>query len=86
MVVGDWEVTKKDLVPKRRRKRSEDDGLFSVSEFDGESVGELDGVVNELVVGRSEFGGVRISLFSEGEEEDEDDWEIEGVGDADYLL
>ncbi|XVF39891.1 hypothetical protein PTKIN_Ptkin01aG0069300 [Pterospermum kingtungense] len=81
--VENGEVTEKDLVPKRR---SEDDGLFSVSEFDGGSVGELDGVLNELVVERSEFGGVRISLFSEGEEEDEDEWEIEGVGNEDYLL
>ncbi|XVE94943.1 hypothetical protein REPUB_Repub02eG0053400 [Reevesia pubescens] len=82
--VENGEVTEKDLVPKRKRK-IEDDGLFSVSEFDGGSVGELDGVVNELVVGRSEFGGVRISVFSE-EEEDEDEWDIEGVGDEDYLL
>ncbi|XP_022714417.1 uncharacterized protein LOC111318786 [Durio zibethinus] len=83
--VENGEVTEKDLVPKRRRKRSEDDGLFSVSEFDGGSVGELDGVVNDLVVERTEFGGVRISLFSEGEE-DEDEWEIEGVGDVNYFL
>ncbi|XWS21226.1 hypothetical protein CRYUN_Cryun30bG0037200 [Craigia yunnanensis] len=80
----DGEVMEKDLVPKRRR--SEDDGLFSISEFDGGSVGELDGLVSELLVGRNEFGGVRISVFSEGEEEDEDEWEIEGVGDEDYLL
>ncbi|KAL4284092.1 hypothetical protein GQ457_16G014870 [Hibiscus cannabinus] len=81
------ELTEKDLVPKRRGMSS-DDGLFSVSEFDGRNaaIGELDGVVNELLVERSDFGGVRISVFSEGEEGDEDEWEMEGVGEEDYLL
>ncbi|XVE70122.1 hypothetical protein DITRI_Ditri10aG0046100 [Diplodiscus trichospermus] len=83
--VENGDVMEKDLVPKRRM-RSEDDGLFSVSEFDGGSVGELNGLVDKLLVERSDFGGVRISVFSEGEEEDEDEWEIEGVGDEDYLL
>ncbi|XVE55851.1 hypothetical protein DITRI_Ditri03aG0190600 [Diplodiscus trichospermus] len=55
-------------------------------EFDGGSVEGLDGVVNLLVVGRNVFGGVRISLFSEGEEEDEVEWDIEEVGHEDYLL
>ncbi|KAK8494942.1 hypothetical protein V6N13_003388 [Hibiscus sabdariffa] len=81
------ELTEKDLVPKRRGMRS-DDGLFSVSELDGRNatIGELDGVVNELLAERSDFGGVRISVFSEGEEGDEDEWEMEGVGEEDYLL
>ncbi|KAK6245203.1 hypothetical protein SCA6_008293 [Theobroma cacao] len=82
--VENGEVTEKDLVPKRWRR--EDDGSFSVSEFDSRSLGELDGVVNELVVGRNEFGGLRISVFSEGEEGDEDEWEIEKADDEDYLL
>lgn len=45
---------------------------------------DWDGVVNELVAERTEFGGVRISMFSEGEEE-EDYWMSEEVG-GDYLL
>ncbi|KAE8725721.1 transcription factor LHW-like [Hibiscus syriacus] len=50
--VENGELTKKDLVPKRRMRS--DDGLFSASEFDGgnASIGELDGVVNELLVER----------------------------------
>ncbi|TYH11913.1 hypothetical protein ES288_A06G023800v1 [Gossypium darwinii] len=81
--VENGEVLEKDLVPKRKRMSS-DDGLFSVSEFDGEniSIGELDGVANELLVGRNECGGMMISVFSE----DEDEWDIEEVGDEDYLL
>ncbi|OMO74643.1 hypothetical protein COLO4_26557 [Corchorus olitorius] len=84
MGVENGEVTEKDLVPKRRRME-EDDGLFSVSEFDGGSVGEFDEVVNELIVGINEFGGVRISVFSEGEELDEEEWEIEEVDHEDYF-
>lgn len=81
--VENGEVLEKDLVPKRKRMSS-DDGLFSVSESDGEniSIGELDGVANELLVGRNECGGMMISVFSE----DEDEWDIEEVGDEDYLL
>lgn len=86
--VENGELMEKDLLPKRRRRsEDDDDGFFSVSEFDSGSVGELDGMVNELLVERGEFGGVRISVFSEGEaEDDEDEWEIEGNGDEDYLL
>lgn len=81
--VENGEVLAKDLVPKRKRMSS-DDGLFSVSEFEGEniSIGELDGVANELLVGRNEYDGMMISVFSE----DEDEWDIEEVGDEDYLL
>ncbi|XVF64101.1 hypothetical protein PTKIN_Ptkin09bG0140400 [Pterospermum kingtungense] len=102
VVVGDWdrslgrqtdlwvswveveneEVMENDLVPKRKRRTDDDDGLFLVSKFDSGSVGELDGMVNELLVERSEFGDVRISVFLERD----DEWQIEGVGDEDYLL
>ncbi|KAH7567452.1 hypothetical protein JRO89_XS07G0075800 [Xanthoceras sorbifolium] len=93
IAVENGELTEKDLVPKRRSSGSEDferddNRLFSVTQFDGgvdfEGESDLDGVVNELVAGRTEFGGVRISMFSEGEEEEED-WVCEEV-DGDYLF
>lgn len=80
-------LTEKDLMPeKRRRQDLEEEGvLFSVSCFDGER--DLDRVVDELVVQRTEFGGARISAFSEGEEDDDDEWVTEEDWDnEDYLL
>lgn len=89
-VVENGEISDKDLALNQRRREEED--LFSVRGLDDDElddIGELDGVVNELVVGRTEFGGVRISAFSEGEDEDEDwddddeeDWDAE----EDYLF
>ncbi|KAK3231337.1 hypothetical protein Dsin_003218 [Dipteronia sinensis] len=93
--VENGELTEKDLVPKRRSSSSEnferdDNRLFSITQFDGgvgfEGESDLDGVVNELIAGRTEFGGVRVSMFSEGEgEEEEEDWVCEEV-DGDYIL
>ncbi|KAL9446221.1 hypothetical protein AB3S75_013981 [Citrus x aurantiifolia] len=91
--VENGELTERDLVPRTRRTTTEDferdgHGLFSLTEFDGvvgfEDETDLDSVVNELVAERTEFGGVRISMFSEGEEE-EDYWVTEEAG-GDYLL
>ncbi|KAJ4701719.1 C2H2-like zinc finger protein [Melia azedarach] len=89
--VENGELSEKDLVPRRSRSEEfgrDDSDLFLVAEFDG-GVGlhgesDLDSVVNELVAERTEFGGVRISVFSE-EEEEEEDLMSEEVG-GDYLL
>ncbi|XP_044475969.1 uncharacterized protein LOC123203598 [Mangifera indica] len=89
--VENGELTEKDLVPRRRSnegfERNEDE-LFSVRQFDGgfgfEGERDLDDVVNVLVGERNEFRGVRISMFSEGEEEDED-WVTDEM-DGDYFL
>lgn len=92
--VENGEVTEKDLVPKRRRSSDDyerdDNRLFSLTEFDGgvnlENETDLDSAVNEIVAGRTALGGsVRVSVFSEGEEEDED-WRMEEEYDEDYLL
>ncbi|GKV04585.1 hypothetical protein SLEP1_g16729 [Rubroshorea leprosula] len=80
--VENGDITEKDLVPRKR----EDDGWFSVSGFDGEvdGVEDVNFVLDELVVGRTKFGGMRISVFSEGEE-DEEEWGAEDF-DEDFFL
>lgn len=75
--VQNGEVAEKDLVLKSERRREEEDELFSVSSLDGNVDSEsdlFDGLVDELVAARTEINGVRISAFSEGEEEE---WESE---------
>lgn len=79
--VENGEVSEKDLVPKRRRRESgweeEDDGLFSVSAFDGGIEGgtDLERVIDELVVPNGRSNSWRSSVFSDSEEEEtwEDD-------------
>ncbi|EXB56494.1 hypothetical protein L484_008875 [Morus notabilis] len=98
VVVGDWDkalgrhadvwvpwievengkITESDLVPKRR---SGSDEMFGDDGFD--DVGDLDRVVDELVVTSDRLNGVRISAFSEGEEEE---WEAEEMGEEEYLF
>ncbi|GLT34216.1 hypothetical protein SLA2020_087430 [Shorea laevis] len=80
--VENGDITEKDLMPRKR----EDDGWFSVSGFDGEldGVEDVNFVLDELVVGRTKFGGMRISVFSEGDE-DEEEWGAEDF-DEDYFL
>lgn len=84
--VENGEITEKDLVPRKRDDDDdEEDGRFSVSDFDGrmDGVNDLNFMLDELVVGRTEFGGMRISVFSEGEDdedEDENEWSV----DEDY--
>lgn len=79
--VENGEVTEENLVPNRRREREDtegEDGFFSLSVFDEDVDGDsdLDNVVNELVAGRSEIGSVRNFVFSEGEDdEEEDEWD-----------
>ncbi|KAJ0026388.1 hypothetical protein Pint_08739 [Pistacia integerrima] len=80
--VENGELTEKDLVPKRRSNEDFERQYDGVFDFKSET--DLDNVVNELVAERTEFRGERISMFSEGEEEDED-WVIEEV-DGDYFL
>jgi len=73
--VQNGEVAEKDLVLKSERRREEEDELFSVSSLDGNLDSEsdlLDGLVDELVAARTEINEVRISAFSEGEEEEWD--------------
>lgn len=81
--VENEELSEEDLIPKTwRRDNTEEegfvrkDGLFALSQLD-ESVdaggSELDKVVDELVERRAGFDdGIRISVFSEGEDEDEE--------------
>lgn len=77
--VENGEILDEDFEIHRRKRMSEfldrdkDDELFSLSHFDGEMAneGNLDTVVDELAAMRSEIDGLRISAFSE--EEDEDD-------------
>ncbi|KAA8550627.1 hypothetical protein F0562_002311 [Nyssa sinensis] len=77
--VENGEISEEDLVP-RSRRRSEfigrDDGTFSITHFDEEINGEenLDSIMDELVMVRTDFNAVRISAFSEREEEEEEDW------------
>ncbi|KAA8528510.1 hypothetical protein F0562_035865 [Nyssa sinensis] len=77
--VENGEISEEDLVP-RSRRRSEfmgrDDVSFSITHFDEEINGEenLDSIMDELVAVRTDFNAVRISAFSEGEEEEEEDW------------
>ncbi|GMH04011.1 hypothetical protein Nepgr_005850 [Nepenthes gracilis] len=71
-----------DLLLKRRREDMEDE-LFSNLDFDGtiDSGGDLDKVVDDLLAKSSGFNGVRISAFSEG---DEEEWIDEGVNTKSY--
>ncbi|KAL3514463.1 hypothetical protein ACH5RR_027180 [Cinchona calisaya] len=78
--VENGEIKEDDLVPRMERGRAfggRRNGRFSVSEFDGGLSGEgsVDSLMDELVE-KMGFDGVRISAFSEGEEEEEDeeDW------------
>lgn len=86
-------VTEEDLVPKRWRTSRSEEGLdeddgFSVSRFYGdiEAGSDLESVVEELASSSTGFNGFRISAFSEGEDEaEEDEWAEEDVA-PDYLL
>ncbi|KAF3446625.1 hypothetical protein FNV43_RR11805 [Rhamnella rubrinervis] len=81
--VENGEVPDEELVPRSRRRTDHFDG-----DDNDDDDGPLDSVLDELVVTRSQFNGVRISAFSEGEEEEregEGDWVAEEI-DNDYLL
>lgn len=78
--VENGELAEEDLFPQKRTLEGEefyrDDGMFSLSAFDEEddSESDLDTVVDELVGG---WNGVRVSAFSEGEvddDEEEEEW------------
>ncbi|KAG8377567.1 hypothetical protein BUALT_Bualt08G0046600 [Buddleja alternifolia] len=73
--VENGETKESDLELKRKESREFDErrnGMFSVSEFDGGELVYSEQSLDELV-GTMEFDGVRISSFSEGEEEYEED-------------
>jgi hypothetical protein len=80
--VQNGEVAEMDLVAETNKRRSEfldrEDELFSVTSFDGnvDNESELDSIMDELVAARNRINGVRISAFSEGEE-NEGEWETE---------
>ena len=83
--VENGNISEKDLVPRGRGSSDvfdDDNGLFSAGDFDEgvEIDSRLDRVVDELVVTSSQFNGLRISAFSEGEDEEE------GETGEDYLL
>lgn len=74
--VENGEITGEDLMRMNLKgdinKRSSNS--FSVSEFHGGmSGGSMDSVLNDLVE-EMHFDGARISVFSEGDEDTEDDW------------
>ncbi|XP_050235675.1 uncharacterized protein LOC126685765 [Mercurialis annua] len=96
--VENGEVTENDLVPKSRVVASDDfednNGFFSVLHFDEEIGGrveesDVDGVIDELAGVNFGRNNLRISVFSEGEDEDEEgdyllsDSEDEGFEDED---
>ncbi|XP_057975039.1 uncharacterized protein LOC131162500 [Malania oleifera] len=75
--VESGEIAAKDLMPngnKRGEPLDNDDGYFSATHFDEDmSYGtNLDNVVSELAAMRSDINSLRISAFSEGEEEEVD--------------
>jgi len=84
ITVENGEVSDKDLVPKRREGvwEDEDDGVFSVSGFDGSMEGgtDLNRVVDELVLPNGHATSRRSSVFSDMEEvawsDDDDDDEL----------
>lgn len=89
--VENGEISETDLVPKNRRSESfaKDDSFFSVSHYDGDTVGvsDLDGIVDELVAMRTEFNDVRNATFSdEDEDEDEEQGWVSEELDGDYML
>ncbi|KAK9270185.1 hypothetical protein L1049_025761 [Liquidambar formosana] len=85
--VENGDVSEKDLVPRSRRRSEflDRDDKFSVTQYDVgvDSESNLESLMDELVAMRSEINGVKISAFSEGEEED-----LSGElnGDEDDLL
>ncbi|XP_050208623.1 uncharacterized protein LOC126658529 [Mercurialis annua] len=95
--VENGEVTENDLVPKSRVESDDfedNNGFFSVSHFDEEICGrmeesDVDGVIDELAGVNFGWNNLRISVFSEGEDEDEEgdyllsDSEDEGFEDED---
>ncbi|CAI0464972.1 unnamed protein product [Linum tenue] len=98
--VENGEVTEKDLVPKRRGNSSEEELEYDVRDSFSHSDGEewtgddVDSVVEEIAAEISGYNSMRISVFSEGEEEEEDgdyvlwdsdDDEIEDQGVSFYL-
>ncbi|KAK7291100.1 hypothetical protein RIF29_05987 [Crotalaria pallida] len=78
--VENGEVSEMDLMPKNRgsRRRSEgfveEDGMFTVSNFDGgvDGVEDFDGIVDELVAMRSDFND--LIILDEDEELEEQDY------------
>ncbi|KAI4316681.1 hypothetical protein L6164_024637 [Bauhinia variegata] len=87
--VENGELSEKDLVPKNRRRRdsfAKDDGLFSISHYDGDIDGhsDLDGIVEELVAMRTVFNDVTDAAFSDVDG-DEEGW-VSGELNEDYMF
>ncbi|XP_071731392.1 uncharacterized protein [Rutidosis leptorrhynchoides] len=76
------EISEEDLVIRSRDSEFVDDGdVEYVSSFDGDEKSMiLDGVLDKLVAKRSEFNQSKISVFSEGEEDEFDEDDV-----SDYL-
>ncbi|KAF6151510.1 hypothetical protein GIB67_016322 [Kingdonia uniflora] len=75
--VENGEIGEEELLSGMRKAESSDyggeDGLFSISDFDEDSSdveSDMDRIVDELVVMKSGYNGIKISAFSEGEEEE----------------
>ncbi|KAJ8763258.1 hypothetical protein K2173_026159 [Erythroxylum novogranatense] len=88
--IENGDVRDEDLVPSKGRIRSDDetlesdgddDGLFTVSHFDGNFGSDFNGVVDEFMSGRPGFDSMRISGISEDDEDyvlwDGEDEEVE---------
>uniref|UniRef100_A0A2P2JVK9 Uncharacterized protein LOC103493568 n=1 Tax=Rhizophora mucronata TaxID=61149 RepID=A0A2P2JVK9_RHIMU len=80
--IENGEVTDKDLVPRRQSASEEDleiddgNGMFTITHFSDEDIeaSDLESVFNEFTEATSDFGDVWISAFSEGEEEENEDY------------
>ncbi|OAY50961.1 uncharacterized protein LOC110615495 [Manihot esculenta] len=78
--VENGEITENDLVPKstnRSEDWEENDGVFSVTHFEGNMAclqSDMDNFLNELAGARSDCSGVKISVFSEVDEEEDQDY------------
>ncbi|XP_076906653.1 uncharacterized protein LOC143562848 [Bidens hawaiensis] len=82
--VENGEVTEEELVVRSRSDRvvdGGDEGLF-VSDFDERGL-DVDGVLDELVGKRGVFSQSKVSMFSEGEDEDYEDDGSDYLSDSD---
>ncbi|XP_075111196.1 uncharacterized protein LOC107812281 isoform X1 [Nicotiana tabacum] len=86
--VENGEIKEKDLVLKLERRRESwgrSNARFSVSEFDGGISGEGTsvGTLMDDIVEKLELSSMRISAFSEGEEDEDED--VEELDEEDWL-
>lgn len=92
--VQSGEVTERDLVRKEREIEGFEgnDGFYSVTDFDDDGEeSEIDDVINQIAGTTSRWNSMSVSVFSEGEEEEDGDyllWDSEDEEDieGDYFV